>query len=323
MEKYNTASTKKILAVYNTCGISGKDNTDFYLQALDAIFQQDFIDFDVVMSSCLNTESTINRIREGFGSKININWTKDILPVNVTFNHSIVEQVKRFGEYDSYLFIDSDVIFQRTDDFLKLFNILKSGPHGVVSARTNTDMGLEWWFNTNTDKKLLEEGDFVLPLGKAINSHCQIYSNEIFNTYGRILSDIFAAYCSESVMPFICAAIKKNWVLAKDVLVFHKHYMDESSSGFDPEGWRGSGNKHYDHPFKINSIMERVGSQTARRLGLGYEECDKIVMHDESQYDGNGFCINEELKNYIKENLYLKKDELDYDKINHDFFVKE
>ena len=318
-----TINTSKVLVIYNTCGISGRDNTDFYINALSTIFQQQHIDFDVVVSSCLNTQSTIDRIKNTYGDKLSINWIKEILPINVTFNHSIIEQVKRNGKYNGYILIDSDIMLKHTNDIYNLFNVLKSGQNGIVSSRTNTDTGLEWWFDTNTYQDLIKDGNFIVPLGKAINSHFQIYSSELFDYYGKILSDIFAAYCSESVMTFVCAAIKQHWVLSKDVLVYHHHNMDGSSSGFDPEGWRNSGHEHFEHPFRINSIMERVASDEAKRLGLGYEEWLEIVVHDPDQYDNDGFCKNEELKDYIKHNLYLTKHELDYEGITHEFIKQD
>lgn len=308
----------KALIIYNTCGISGKDNTDFYLNAIGTILQQEFIDFDIVVSSCLNTQFTIDKIYETYKDKLSINWTKEVLPINTTFNHSILEQVKRKGKYDGYFLMDSDILLQKTSDVYNLFSILKSGPNGMVSARTNTDTGLSWWFNTDTYQDLIKNGNFTVPLGKAINSHFQVYSSEFFDFYGKILCDIFAGYCSESVMTFVCSAIKQNWILSKDVLVYHHHCMDGSSSGFDPEEWRKTRN-HYDHPFRINSIMDRVASDEAKKLGLGYEEWLKIVVHDPAQYDENGFCINDELKNYIKDNLYLKNNELNYEDIEHEF----
>ena len=42
-------------------------------------------------------------------------------------------------------------------------------------------------------------------------------------------------------------------------------------------------------------------------------------MHDKNQFDENYHCINENLKDFIKENLFLKKEELDYEQINSEW----
>jgi hypothetical protein len=53
--------------------------------------------------------------------------------------------------------------------------------------------------------------------------------------------------------------------------------------------------------------------------GFGYEECKGILMHNKSQFDENYHCINDDLKYFIKDALFLKKEELDYDQINHEY----
>jgi hypothetical protein len=42
-------------------------------------------------------------------------------------------------------------------------------------------------------------------------------------------------------------------------------------------------------------------------------------MHNKSQFDENYHCINDDLKYFIKDALFLKKEELDYDQINHEY----
>ena len=95
--------------------------------------------------------------------------------------------------------------------------------------------------------------------------------------------------------------------------------MDGPSCGTDPEAhklrkeFEVTGG--YDHAFAMPSLLHIFTNEKARKLGLGYEECQEIVVHDPSQFKDN-LCINEELKFYIKDNLYLSKDKFDYDSIN-------
>ena len=84
----------KILVVYNTCGISGKDNSASYIKSLHSILDQDFAGFDLVMSSCLNDSSTRNSVMKALGSSVKYNFIDERHPVNVTFNHTIKKVVE-------------------------------------------------------------------------------------------------------------------------------------------------------------------------------------------------------------------------------------
>ena len=54
---------KKYLIVYNICGISGKDNTDYYIEAIKTITEQTYKDYNLIVSSCLNTKEQINKVK--------------------------------------------------------------------------------------------------------------------------------------------------------------------------------------------------------------------------------------------------------------------
>ena len=61
-------------------------------------------------------------------------------------------------------------------------------------------------------------------------------------------------------------------------------------------------------------------SKEAKDVGIGYEEIHGILPHDKTKFDSEGMSINAEaLRKYIKYNLYLGSDELNYDAISHDF----
>ena len=61
---------KKILAVYNTCGISGRENLEDYISSIELILDQDFDSFDLVISSCLNEKATIDSLLDKFFCKL-------------------------------------------------------------------------------------------------------------------------------------------------------------------------------------------------------------------------------------------------------------
>ena len=301
-----------LLVVYNTCGISGLENNDNYIESLNSILNQKFKDVKIVVSDCLSGEEDRKKIQNIFADRLSYCYYDEVLPVTVTFNKTILESIKRFGEFDGYVYVDSGIRFINDDQLSELYDLLMSGPYGMVSAQTNDDAG--YTENLGTED-LFQDGHFVIPIGKAVNLHVQIFSNDIQKFYGKCYVDIFASYCSESVFSFVCAAINKKWVIHKDVIVNHDRVLHSNSAGFPPLKWVMEGLETYDHPYLVNSVVDIA--KKGQKYGLGYEECRKIVLHDSQHYNKEGYCVNTELKEYIKDNLFLSTELLDYDRIPH------
>lgn len=306
---------KQLLVVYNICGLSGRDNTLYYLKSIDSILRQVGVDIDVVVSGCMVDAATKEFLVSVFqGRGVKFNFINEVIPVNASFNHTVL-QVTKDNRYDGYLYVDSGIELKELDTISRLYEVFMSGPYGIVSANATTDNGADQWFNNN-----LGEGNlFELPVGGAINSHFDIWSDKILDFYNRLDPDIFASHCAESTFTFLCAAIKLKCVLCKDIVVEHIVGIDGQSSGFSPVDWIRSGRPTYDHPYRLDSLLPIFDNPKARSLGLGFEECRGVVMHDASQYDEDGFCVNDELKDYIKENLFLPKHLLDYDTIKNEY----
>ena len=323
----------KILAVFNTCGLSEKDNAPYYKLAINNLLAQNQEGMHVVISSCMNSEKDKNSLRDTFGDKISYNFIDEIFPVNVTFNHSVRECVKSFGEFEDYLYIDSGCVFNTADDVRTLCNLHKSGPYDMTAGLTDTDSGIFEWFNVNPENTMyfnpgvtrpgesasMKGGFFngedkVIPVGRTINLHVQLFSNDLLQTYGNIIPDIFASYCTESTFSFLCAAIKKQFVVSKDVVVHHEISMDGPSLGFPrPEvPWQ--------HLFRSpRSMVDIISDPKGIEAGFGYEEITEVMLHDPEQFDENHFCKNDDLKTFIKDNIYLGKESLDYDAIDSTF----
>jgi len=314
----------EVLVIYNTCGLSGKENFDSYRSGLYTLLQQDI--GKIIISDCMSSVNTRRKFQEEFGDHVSLNFIDEALPVNVTFNHTVLESVKHFGEFDSYLYVDSGVKFQFDNDIGKLYNLLMSGPYGMVSSRVDQDSGVFLNFSLgqhegdqSQEHLLFKDGDFVIPIGKAINHHVVLWSNQLLDFYNKLDPDIFASWCTESVCTFICAALQLQWVISKDVVVNHTQNIDVQSVGFSPHAWQQQGFSPTDHPFLIPSIIDVM--RKGHKYGLGYEECQGIVMHDPQHYNNEGFCLNEDLKHYIKDHVFLSKEIFDYNKIQHRFIV--
>jgi len=316
---------KSLLVVYNICGISGRDNFNYYKHALSTILGQSFDDFVLVISSCRNNKEQIDELVKHFfvSPKFGfINWTDERLPVNVTFNHTTQKAIEIFGEFDDYMYIDSGVSFTEMGQLSRLYRLHKSGPNAMTAARTDTDTGVDQWFGM-TDEELFKNGPYIMPVGKAWNLHAQIFSPDILEAYGNFIPDIFASYCTESTFSFVCAALRKNWILADDVILRHLRSMDGASSGFSPHNlYTTLGNQvvemvpPWQHLFRSRRPMtEIISDPEGIKAGFGYEECAGVLVHDSEQYDENGFCKNDDLKKFIKDNIYLSQDLFDYSKI--------
>ncbi|MCX6779055.1 MAG: hypothetical protein NTU97_02395 [Candidatus Magasanikbacteria bacterium] len=256
-----------------------------------------------------------------FQNNISYNFIDDILPVNITFNHTAQQCVKEMGAANGYLYIDSGIILERADVVRRLYELHISGPYGMTAARTDTDAGTFLWFNEGRDysdesgqDKLFKDGHFVIPIGKTINLHIQIFDNSIFENYNHcLLPDIFASHCTESTFSFLNAAIHKKFIIHKDIIVKHYTSMDGASSGFRPELAKVLGWQHL-LPFSHKKILDIIADKEGIECGFGYEECQNILMHDKTQFDKNGYAKQPgRLRNFILKNLYLPYESFDYE----------
>ena len=190
---------------------------------------------------------------------------------------------------------------------------------GIVSPEIDKDNGYFWWFDFNEEQNIWDvfgrEKDFEVPLGATANLHCKIFSNKIYKEYGNVLPDIFVSYCTESVFSFLTAAVKQKFIIANDVLYYHGENKGVHSGA---DGQTLAYGAAWDRlfPGAPRSIAEIVNDPEAAASGFGYEEWvprflhkmdvpdDKpYLIHDEKQYDEDGFSIDGRLKNFIKKNV--------------------
>jgi hypothetical protein len=324
-----------LMVVYNVCGLSGKENSSTYIKNIRSILDQDLEDKKVILSGCYLKKTTFEKVYEEFKDEISYYLTNENLAVNQTFNHSVLRGVEEFGEFDGYMYVASDVNFSADKNSLsRLHDRILNSENGIVSPEINKDNGYFWWFDFEEDKNIWDvfgqDKDFVVPLGATANLHCKVFSNKIFKAYGRILPDIFVSYCTESSFSFLAAAVKQKFIIANDVKYNHgpddgvHHGLDGQTQVFGP-AW----DRVYPGARSIKEIME---DPDASSCGMGHEEWvprfihkmdvpnDKTyLMHDKAQFDKNGFSIDNRLRNFIKKNLFLQPEVLDYDKINHKF----
>ena len=306
----------KLLVVYNTCGFSGREPVDWYIDCITNLLNQDLDGIKVVVSSCGNSAGTIKKLFAAFGRRVAYNLINDRITVNMSFNHTVAKCVEKFGEFEGYLYIDSGINFRDDQTVLtKAYELFKSDNYGMVTVQASNDNGFPQWIGVDG---FVENEDFVIPVGRACNLHTQIFSNEMFKAFdNKIIPDIFVAYCTESIFSFLAAATAQRWVILKDVVAEHLKSVDGATCGFDHTGPKGDNKNNL---FANLDIYEICRDPEALASGFGYEEMQGVLHHDRSKYDENGMVEDpERLKEFIRTRMFLTKEQFDYDAVTHKF----
>jgi hypothetical protein len=201
-----------------------------------------------------------------------------------------------------------------------LFSEFESGNYGMVTSQVDNDMGWCWFgLPENPHTKISE--NLLVPVGKACNLHCQIFSKALYEEYGNVIPDIFRSYCTESVFSFLNSAIKKQWIITSKIKVHHAFNVPEGQPN-DGDGLDGhsSGFKAphgtWDDVFPPLTMKEIISLPEGTKYGFGYEELRGIKVHDPNCFDENFLCKNNELRKFLKKYLYRSQVDFDYDKIN-------
>lgn len=307
----------KLLVIYNTCEIR-RNNLMWYIDCLNNLLRQDYPDFKVAISGCRMTEASKAGLKRRFGKNLIYSFIDEDQTISVTFNHTVNTIVKQLGEFDGYVYIDSGMNTQNQTHALKEIGVrAQTGEYGMLTVQSTTDTGYEGWFG-KTETYTFTGEDFPVPLGKCCSLHFQYFNPKLLNYYGKLLPDIFKAHCIESVFSFMNAALKLKWVFIKDLAISHIKGADGPCLGFEQIGPFG---KTWNNLLGGIDVHKVLVNDTARKLGMGYEEMAHVMDHDPAMYDTNGFAIHDELKNFIRDNLFVKKNIVDYDTIKHQLII--
>ena len=306
----------KLLVVYNTCGFSGREHIEWYVDCINNLLDQEFEDFRLVISSCGNKLPVIKKLVQTFKDKVSYNFINDRITVNQSFNHTVKKCVEEFGEFEGYLYIDSGINVGDNKKVLsEAYDLFKSDNYGMLTIQASNDNGFKQWIGVDD---FVTEENFIIPVGRACNLHTQIFSNDIFKAFdNKIIPDIFVAYCTESVFSFLTAATKQKWVIMKDMILEHLKSIDGATCGFDHTGPKGDNKNNL---FAGLDIYEICKDPEAWESGFGYEEMQGVMQHDPKKYNEKGEVEDpERLKEFIRTRIFLTKEQFDYDKIVHRF----
>src|SRR5882672_4756323 len=173
----------KLCAVYNVCGIGGRDTQvlTYYIDCIRSLLSQDIFggpgdDYKIAISGCMSSDPVQQTLQLlTFGEHLSYNWIEEPLPLSVTFNDTVDHMVKHFGPFDGYLYVDSGISFWdpsgRYDALKNLWDVHQNGPYAITAAMPSNDDGSSWW-----GIQYRPDEDYVFPVGKATNMHCQIFS---------------------------------------------------------------------------------------------------------------------------------------------------
>lgn len=339
---------RKILLIYNTCGIK-RNNTNWYIECIKSFLRQDFEGLHVVLSSCMNSKDCIKKLYQEFGNRISYCLYPEKYVCQTTFNKTVLEMVKKYGEFEGYLYLDSGITFDNQTDIIKeAYDRLKTGKYGIVTIQTDTDTAFndllggyvgdemivdspesfsEWSKNrggyvyqTQFGDIQITGEDYIVPPGGTCNLHANLFSNEIWKHYNkRLLADVFKSFCCEWAFIHMTKGIKKDWVIVKDKQVRHLKAVDVPCAGFNTHS-QETGN-YWNNLFCGRSALEWMNDPEAIKAGLGYHNHPNVPVDSRMQYDLNAYNEDnaakypELLKKIVQKYFFLTKEELDYDKI--------
>ena len=309
-------SNYKHLIVYNICEI-GRRNCDWYIKCIDNLLKLTHAKYHVAVSGCRVSTETKQELYNRYKDKVSFIYTENFLAVNVTFNLAVRYCVKKFGSFTGYLYFDSGVDIENNYGLLnEIEERVLQDKYSMITIQTDTDHGHHWFNPDHVNNPYIKNKDFIMPVGKCCNLHVSYFSDELRKTFTRPLPDIFRAFCTESVLSFLNASIKKQWVILKDIILTHDKTTDGAVGSYDVVGPKLV---PWNNLYGTADMKKIVDDPNAREVGLGYEELAGILMHDPQLYTPEGHCKNNILKDYIKDKLFLTPDQLNYDHILNTF----
>lgn len=312
------------------CEIGGRGNVPYYLDCIRSLALQDLnggpgVDYKIALSGCMMTHETAGALQATFGDYLSYNWIHEPHPLSITFNDTVDQMVKKFGPFDGYLYVDSGINFwdprNRFDALKCLWDLHQENENAITAAFPSNDDGHQWW-----GIQYVPGQDYFFKGGKCTNMHVQIFDESWRAQYRRILPDIFADHSMESTFSGMCAAIRKKYMITQKVHLLHNHSMDGASIG--------ARNKHMDPNYTPASsltptvLLYKTKKDMDQRYregyeyGFHYECCKEFWKPDLEKFDENWFAKDDRLKDFYRDELFLKPEEFNYDDIKR-IFVPE
>ena len=321
---------KDLLVIYNTFGGS-KDATQ-YIEGLKTIFWhidknnlQDKV--RVVVSSVLNMDECIDSILENFGDRIKIFRYDYRWPVQVSLNKTVLASIKEFDEeYNGYLYISAGVYLTEIEDlFPRIIEKNNSGEYGIIHLYVNSDNCHEHMVEVLGEQVHINYFyDYQIPIKRHTNMIAAVFNKSIKDFYGVPLIDVFGKCGTEIGLSFVCAALRKKYILLGNSYSIHEV---KSDSGTPYENIKVRDTKEIPTDLMWGRTHEIFDNEIeGKEAGLGYWPGHYTVNTpwkvyfmepDLSKYDENQLSTDERLKYAVKRCFFSNKNEVDYDNIEY------
>ncbi len=290
-----------IINTYNFRGISAQLHN-----VLKGWLEQELNDYyvDVVISDNGSTDRFLDEIRQFCkdNNKDNLKFHAFAVihkhPVYPTFNAAI--KFKNSSKhYDYYIYNSEDCVMSKSDD---LVNILKEfdNPRAAMVFPIADFDNTNFYFHFDG---YLDTPGQKIPIGESLNMHFAVFSRYYMEKYDFKFVDVLTAFADESLLTFFCAAIDRDWLACRRVVVNHQKVVSKM---------KGYSGYHTYANFKSFDQLFKPGYD----VGLGFECCQGWFPFNPDCYDNDGRCKKPQaLYDYIKENLFLSKELVDYDEL--------
>lgn len=350
----------KILVVYNTCGVGGVPKVQEWIKRIKPLVSQTLDGVTICHSDNGSDDESLNILKEEFGLDISYFNIKKPLPLHITFNACVRECVKRFGEFEWYLFVTVGTVFEEPDDLEKIYNYMKTDSdiaRVVIPAHNDNSApidfikhGLEIKAKSNQQGHKLKQTPemqrwdksekYVLSPGKRLNNHASLISNEWYKKYNsRLHPDIYNGMGVEGNYSYLATAIgKQNIIIPTDILgrfVPNDEVEQPSRTeyGVTRRNWMF---KNFRNLESINKKNQHLGYITDLPGRFRLES--KVIINGtlvsdyevESEkytkgiFDENGFYIKEQnqklLYDRLCKDLFLTEEEFNYDDIESSMY---
>jgi hypothetical protein len=318
---------KDLLVIYNTFGGSNDDSQ--YSEGLNSIFwhineNNLHNNVRVVVSSVLNQDDCIDKLKQKFGSKLKFIRYDYRWPVQVSFNKSVLVAEKDFNEvYEGYFYISAGITLPKVKDlFIRIIEKNNSGEFGLIQLLVDKDSGfgmLRERFREWVDKKT--QDDFLITVGDYCNFHLGIFNRRMKEFYGVPLLDVYGICGMESGLTYTSYALRLKNIIISNSMCNHNPLSDRNlPQGFFDEkktrpipcglNW-GRTNDIFLND--LEGIEAGLGNYPGPYWGLP----EVVLQHKKEKFDENYLSIDERLRYSIKRCYFTNKNELDYDNIEY------
>ena len=319
-----TTPVDKVLVCIPTYNPTGHNHYDVWKMVIDGFVKQRKPDLqvDIVVA---------DNISHPEGRKILRQWQKEVsglslvfteprYPMHVCINHAW----SFFKGYNYFNYTCSDVIPENPDTISILIEDAKKNEDCVViSPQVDCDM-------CQSFGKHIKDGDFpptMLKITEAVNGHFYLYDKRYLEAFDYKKVDVLWGHRTETFVSYQCASIGKREYISHRVKLHH--YREGAKNiGVERKDFAS-----YDKPYETYGDKQKFMDVMTEgiKIGLGFEELYHLAghpvpecrLHNPDAFDEQKLAKTDELYRFIKANLFLTKKQLDYDKIEYEYYPAE